>query len=132
MRGFELFDRARDAGAKLLAAERLPAVDASEGVGAAFLIVFDAGRILVSADAANGSLHAMHLEDAEDVPSGMVSGLDEEPWWRVLGCTLVGAEVDADGSCLRLELTPTGAEPRLLTLALEGESVRSSLERRAH
>jgi hypothetical protein len=127
LRGLEIFDHARDAGAKLLSVERLPAVGGDEQLAAAFLLVFDAGRVLVAAETATRSLCALYSEDKEDAPSGMLLSLEDEPWWRVLGCRLSGVWSQADGAVLRIELQTDGAAPRFITLSVEGEAVRSAL-----
>ena len=118
---------ARDAEAKLLAVERLPGVGGDEQLGAAFLLVFDAGRVLVAAEAETRSLCALHSEDKEDAPSGMISSIEEEPWWRVLGCPLSGVWDETEGAVLRLELRSEGAARRFITLTAEGEAVRCAL-----
>ena len=56
MSAVEVFERARDAGARLLSVERLPGVTADEQLAAGFLLVFDVGRVLVAADARSGQL----------------------------------------------------------------------------
>jgi hypothetical protein len=127
VRGFELLDRARDGQAKLLAVERLPSTGGDEQLAAAFLLVFDAGRILVAGDAAAGELCAMHIDDEDAAPSGLQSSLEDEPWWRVIGSPLCGAWAESDGRVLRLQLRADADAPRFVTLALEGESVRSAL-----
>ena len=132
MRGFDVIERARDAQAKLLAVERLPGVGGDEQLGAAFLLVFDAGRILISADTDSTALCAIHLEDSEDVPSGMVSAAEEEPWWRLLGAPLRGAWAESGGAVLRLQLRGDDESPRFATLGCEGEAVRSALARAPH
>lgn len=125
MHGFELLERARDASAKLLAVERAPVAGSPEAVGAAILLVFDVGRILVVPDAV---ANVLHLETLEQAPKGMQSSLEEEPWWRVLGCLLTGAAAEDSSRVLRLELRTGPATPRTVTLTLEGESIRSALE----
>ena len=129
MRGFEILERARDAQAKLLSVERLPGVGGDEQLGAAFMLVFDAGRVLVAGETASDALCATHLEEADDVPSGMVPGIEEEPWWRLIGSPLFGAWAEADGSVLRLQLRSDDDNPRFVTLVREGEAVRSALAR---
>jgi hypothetical protein len=127
VRGFEVLERARDARAKLLAVERLPGVGSDEQLAAAFLLVFDAGRVLVAGETAGHALCATHLEASEDVPGGMVSTLEDEPWWRVIGSPLCGAWVEADGRVLRLQLRSDEDAPRFITISCEGEAVRSAL-----
>jgi len=127
VRGFEVLERARDARAKLLAVERLPGVGSDERLAAAFLLVFDAGRVLVAGETGGGTLCALHLEDGEEAPGGMISSLEEEPWWRLLGSPLWGAWVEAEGRVLRLQLRSDDDSPRFVTLTSEGDAVRSAL-----
>lgn len=127
MHGIELFERARDAGGRLLSVERLPGVDADEQVSAGLVLVFDVGRILMATDGATGRLHALHLEDAEEVPSAAVSAIEDEPWWRLLGCPLASASVEDDGRVLRLGLRIGDEVGRFVTLTAEGEAVRTAL-----
>lgn len=129
MRGIEILERIRDAKAKLLAVEQLPGVGGDEQLAAAFLLVFEVGRVLVAGDTAAGSLCAIQAEDADDVPGGMQTSLEDEPWWRVVGCPLHGSWSESDGRMLRLQLRGDTESPRFITLALEGEAVRSALAR---
>ena len=127
MRGFEILERARDARAKLLAVERLPGVGSDESLAAAFLLVLDAGRVLVSCETGGGVLCAMHFEDGEEVPGGMISSMEEEPWWRLLGSPLRGAWAEAEGRVLRLQLRDDDDSPRFVSLTCEGDAVRAAL-----
>lgn len=127
MHGIELFERARDAGGRLLSVERIPGVDADEQVSAGVVLVFDVGRILVATDGGTGRLHALLLEDPDDVPSAAVSAIEDEPWWRLLGCPLASAFAEDDGRVLRLGLRIGDEAGRFVTLAAEGEAVRSAL-----
>ena len=125
MQGFEIIERVRDARAQLLAVERLPCGEEEEGLGMSFLLVFDVGRLLVVPD--GEALCIRHIEQAEDVPGGMRSSLEEEPWWRVLGCSVSGAWSEPNGKRLRLELASGDAAPRSIALSLESGAVRSAL-----
>jgi hypothetical protein len=132
IRGFELLEHACEARAKLLSVERLPAVGGDEQLGAAFLLVFDVGRILLAPETGSAALFATHLEDADDVPTGMLSSIEDEPWWRVLGAPVCGLWAESGGSVLRLQLRDDSESPRFVTLACEGEAVRSALARGAN
>lgn len=125
MQGFEILERARDARAPLLTVERLPRSDGDERLGDAFLLVFDAGRVLVTPDAE--ALCIRHIEQAEDLPVGLHSSVEEEPWWRVIGCALSGVWSEADGQTVRLELATEAAVPRSITLSFAAGAVRSAL-----
>lgn len=121
MDGIELFERARDAEAKLLTVERLPAPGQpnEESVGVAVLLTLDAGCILVSAVPAAKKLHAMQLEDKEDAPSGTVSAVEEEPWWRLLGAPLAGVWAEDAGAAVRLQFRNDADSPRFALLSLD-------------
>jgi len=121
MEGIEFFERARDAEAKLLAVERLPAPGQpnEESLGVAVLLTLDAGRILVSAVPAAKKLHAMHLQDKEDAPSGTVSAVEEEPWWRLIGAPLVRVWAEDAGAALRLQFRNDDDSPRFALLSLD-------------
>jgi hypothetical protein len=127
--GIELFERAAAAHAVLLAAQRLPGAAGAdrEQVGAAFLLTFDAGRILLSAQPETDGLHALQIENDEDLPSGLVDAQEEEPWWRVLGSPLARASAEDTGGCLRLQLREDADSPRTIEIVLRGESLRASL-----
>ena len=94
-----LFERAVEAKARLLKAERLGAVGRDEREAPAFLLTLDVGRILVSADALSGRLDALHIPTPEEVPSGLVPSDEDEPWWRLLGAPLHRCEIGRRRQC---------------------------------
>ncbi|MEZ4215102.1 MAG: hypothetical protein R3E88_01360 [Myxococcota bacterium] len=132
MRGFELLERARDARAVLLTVLRVPpssGADAEER-GAAFVLVFDAGRVLVApSDPGARDLCAFPLESDDDVPADARSAAEEEPWWRVLGAPLAGAWSEEGGAVLRLQLRDDADAPRFASLRREGAGVRAAIAR---
>ena len=121
MDGIELFERARDGDAKLLSVERVPSPGQpnEEGVGVAVLVTLDAGRILVSSVPASRTLHAMHIEEKEDAPTGTIPAVGEEPWWRLIGAPLTGVWLESDGSALRLQFRKDSDNPRFVRLELD-------------
>jgi len=126
VRGIEILDRIRDAKSKLLGVDRLPG-GGDEQLASAFLLVFELGRVLIAGDTTAGALCAIHLEDADDVPGGMQTSQEDEPWWRVIGCPLCGSWSESEGRVLRLQLREDTESPRFITLTLEGTTVRSAL-----
>jgi len=128
MEGFELFERAVAARARLLSVERLPAPAADdEQTGSAFLLTLDAGRILLSASTETGALHARQLESRDEVPSGLVTAVEAEPWWRLLGSPITGARLEDAQRRLRLQIREDANAPRFALVALRGAALRATL-----
>jgi len=129
MEGFEVLERVREAKAKLLSVERLPAMGATDDdtKAASFLLVFDAGRILLSPRPAVAALHAMPLDVEEESPGGLVSAVEEEPWWRLLGCPLSSLSLDAGGAAIRLGFLADRDLERQLLVAMNGEMISARL-----
>ena len=94
----------------------------------AFLLTFDVGRLLVSADASGNQLNLMHFENRDDLPGGLVLADEDEPWWRLLGNPLAQVEVGEDPrNSVRLQFRKDDENPRSITLVREGEVVRIRL-----
>jgi len=129
--GLEVLERARERGARLLSVEKLPAQGnaSSEGVGGAFLLVFEVGRILVTARPAARSIHLMAIEDVADVPGGLEPAAEEEPWWRLLGRPLTQAGAEGANGALSLRFGAESEAPRRVRILREGEALHAWLER---
>jgi hypothetical protein len=124
----EVFEHAAGAGAQLLKAERLAQAGVDESAPtAAYLLTFDAGRILIAADPARGRLVANAIPDQDSQPGGLVDASEDEPWWRLLGCSLAQATLDAEHASLRLDFRVSGGGQRGLDLVLGGGSIRAEL-----
>ena len=120
----DLFERTAGAGGQLLKVDRMPPVGSTEPDRAvSFLLTFDIGRILVSADPGRGSLVATSIPDADAMPTGLVSASEEEPWWRLLGAPLARASSDRDGSRAELHFRVSGGRLCRLTFERAGALV---------
>ena len=130
----ERLQRAADAGGRLLKAERLDPGGAGEAQrAAAFVLTLDVGRLLVSVDSARGDLTTFYLEPGAEAPAGLVDAIEDEPWWRVLGATLVRAWLGdtaqgGGGQGFRLQFREDDDHPRIIALDPDGPLVRATLE----
>ena len=124
----EVFENAAAAGAQLLKAERLaqPGNDETP-LASAYLLTFDVGRILLAADPAHGRLVANAASDPESTPGGLVDASEDEPWWRLLGCSLAHATPTTEASSLRLDFRISGGGLRSLDLVMTGGAIRAEL-----
>ena len=124
----EVFKNAVAAAAQLLKVERLAqAGDDGIPLASAYLLTFDAGRVLLAADPARGRLEANPIPDQESVPGGLVDASEDEPWWRLLGCPLTHATPATEQTTLRLDFRISGGELRRLDIAMSGGSIRAKL-----
>jgi hypothetical protein len=124
----EVFTNAANAGAQLLKAERLAqAGDDETSLTSAYLLTFDVGLILLASDPARGQLVSNPIPDAESVPGGLVDASEEEPWWRLLGCSLAHATATAGPTTLRLDFRISGGGLRSLDLDMVGGAIRAKL-----
>ena len=126
----EVFENAAGASAQLLKAERLAqAGDDANQLASVFLLTFDVGRILLAVDPARGRLVADSIPDPESLPGGLVDASEDEPWWRLLGCSLAHATPAPEATALRLEFRTSGDRLRQLDLAASGGAIRATLAR---
>lgn len=118
MSGIELFERASEARARLLRAERL---------GLGVVLTFDVGLITLEPEAAGGVAIA-HPESREEI-TGTLEPLDEEePWWRLLGSPLTEARwAGAEQRELRLRFNEATETPRWVVIASQGPSLAARL-----
>jgi hypothetical protein len=124
----EVFKNAAEAGAQLLKAERLAqAGDDEARLTSAYLLTFDVGRVLLASDPARGRLVADPLPDPDSIPGGLVDASEDEPWWRLLGCSLADASPASESASLRLEFRTSGGGTRRLDLVLTGGTIRADL-----
>ena len=124
----EAFRNAADAGAQLLKVERLAqAGDDGIPLASAYLLTFDAGRVLLAADPARGRLVANPIPDQESVPGGLVDASEDEPWWRLLGCPLTHATPATEQTALGLDFRVSGGELRRLVIVMSGGAIRAEL-----
>lgn len=124
----DVFKNAADAGAQLLKAERLAQVSEDETpLTSAYLLTFDVGRVLLAADPARGRLTTNSIPDQDAVPGGLVDASEDEPWWRLLGCSLAHATPSTEPTSLRLDFRISGGELRSLDLVMAGGAIRATL-----
>jgi hypothetical protein len=124
----EVFENAATAGAQLLKAERLAqAGDDETPLTSAYLLTFDVGRVLLAADPVRGRLVANTLPDVESVPGGLVDASEDEPWWRLLGCSLAQATSQTEATSLRLDFRISDDGLRSLDLVMTGGVIRAKL-----
>ena len=127
----EIFERAASAGGRLLRVERLDVQPgADECYANAYLLTFDVGRVLVSVQSPGGPLSLLHLENADDVPSGLSPADEDEPWWRLLGApvTRVIGDVPDLPKSITLQFREDADNPRRVELAAQGGRVRARLQ----
>jgi hypothetical protein len=123
---FEVFERAADAGGRLLKVESIPAMGGDDPLLAgALLLTFDVGRALVVVEASSGTLTASPLEAGVIPPGGWVAFSEEDPWWRILGAALVRCR--AEVGSVALQFREDGDNPRVLTLATEAGLIRVAI-----
>jgi len=124
----EVFKNAANASAQLLKAERLAQASGDETpLTSAYLLTFDVGRVLLAADPARGRLTAHSIPDQEAVPGGLVDASEDEPWWRLLGCSLAHATPSTEPTSLRLDFRISGGGLRSLDLVMTGGAIRAKL-----
>lgn len=138
--GIELFERVAEARARILRVERLDTVGAPEGptAGAGYLLTFDAGRILVTADRSSESLVARQIEEPSELSGTLVCQDEAEPWWRVAGNSITrcwpgaggeGAATSGGALCdLRLQFREDDDNPKVISLKFAAGAVRVELE----
>ena len=123
----ERLNRVVEAKGRLLKAERMGGMGPM--VAPAFILTFDVGRLLIELEPASGGLRSVHLESADEVPSGVELASEDEPWWRVMGSPLArvwAGEIGAQG--MRLQFREDADNPRIITLLPSGADVQVRLE----
>ena len=129
----ELFERAVEAGGRLLRAEGVPVGQALEQL----VLTFDVGRIVVRADV--DGLSARHAMERDVLPGDLVSLGEEEPFWRLIGQPITAAwpggtesAAGATGSgstgTWKLRFRAPEENPRVIVIESKGGSMRVSLE----
>ena len=117
--------RVVEAGGRLLKVDRKGEV--SPTVARAFLLTFDVGRLLIEVDA--GKIHSVAIESEDELPSGLVTASEDEPWWRVMGCVVTGvAPGDVGAAGLRIKFREDDENPKFIKMVPDGAEVRISLE----
>ncbi len=131
--GLEIFERAVEAGGKLLRAEARP----GGGMPETLVLTFDVGRMVIRPG--DDGLSIEHVEDSDSLPDGLEAIDEEDPWWRLLGQPVtaawpggveegVGARGLGSLMVLKLRFRNETDNPRVICLEAAGASVRASLE----
>ena len=133
--GLEIFERATDARGRLLRVE----ADRSGSVVRQLVLTFDVGRIGVTP--ADDGLVIHHFDDASELPTGLESLEEDEPWWRLLGHPVtaawpggveegLGAQSSSALMVLKLRFREESENPRVARLEAAGKAIRVSLDGR--
>lgn len=131
--GFELFERAVEAGGRLLRAEG----DRAGATVGVLALTFDVGRLVVLPT--DDGLVVRGVTERDAMPEGLGSLDEEEPWWRLLGNELtaawpggveegVGARGLGSLMVLKLRFRKESENPRVVRLEATGNSLRVSLD----
>jgi len=131
--GLAILERAAEARGKILRAEGDRA-GASVGL---LMLTLDVGRIVIAPG--DEGLEVAAIDAAGEVPDGLGTLDEEEPWWRLLGQPLTAAwpggveeGVGASGlgslMVLKLRFREENENPRVLRLEATGSAIRVSPE----
>ena len=131
--GLEIFERAVEAGGRILRAE----ADYTDAAPGMLLLTFDVGRIAIRPH--DDGLVIEPLEVGDAPPAGLEVLDENEPWWRLLGQPITAAwpggveeGVGALGlrslMVLKLQFREESDHPHTVRLEAAGHTVRVSLE----
>jgi hypothetical protein len=131
--GFELLERAVEAGGRILRAEG----DRSGATLGILALTFDVGRLLVIPS--DDGLVVRGAEDRDTLPPELGSLDEEEPWWRLLGHRItavwpggvedgVGARGLGSLMVLKLRFREETENPRVVRIEATGRAMRVSLD----
>lgn len=129
----EIFERAATARGRLLRVE----ADRSGSAVSHLVLTFDIGRIGITPS--DDGLAIQHFADAAELPAGLGSLDEEDPWWRLLGNPItaawpggveegLGAQGLGSLMVLKLRFREDSENPRVVRLEAVGKAVRVSLE----
>ena len=131
--GLEIFERAVGARGRLLRVD----ADRTGPTPSTLVLTFDVGRIVLRPG--EKGLRVDHAKDRSELPGGLVTLEEEEPWWRVLGQPITAAgpggtekAVGASGpgtlETLKLRFREEDENPRIVRLDRAGAAIRVALE----
>lgn len=131
--GFEFLERAAEARGKILRAE---ADRAGASVGL-LALTFDVGRMVIAPT--DEGLVVQPLESRDQLPEGLGSLDEEDPWWRLLGQPItaawpggveegVGAQGLGSLMILKLRFREENENPRVIRFEATGNAIRISLD----
>ncbi len=130
----EIFERAVASGGRLLRVEADRLGPRPEHL----VLTFDIGRIGIRTR--DGALAVEHYAERAELPEGLLSLAEEEPWWRLLGHPLTavwpgearegaGAVGLTSASLLKLRFRQESENPRVVVLEAGDGSLAVSLEK---
>lgn len=131
--GLSVFERAAEAKGRILRVEG----DRAGATVGILALTFDVGRIVVTPG--EDGLRVEGVEDRAELPGGIGSLDEEEPWWRLLGQPItaawpggvedgVGAKGLGELMVVKLRFREESENPRTIRLESVGSGVRVSLE----
>ena len=131
--GLEIFERAVAARGRLLRIE----ADRTGSTPSTLVLTFDVGRIVLRPG--EKGLRVDHARARSELPDGLVTLEEEEPWWRVLGQPItaawpggteraVGASGPGPREVLKLRFREEDENPRIVRLEAAGAVIRVALE----
>lgn len=131
--GLSVFERAAETKGRILRVEG----DRAGATVGILALTFDVGRIVVTPG--EDGLRVEGVEDRAELPGGIGSLDEEEPWWRLLGQPITAAwpggvedGVGAKGlgalMVVKLRFREESENPRTVRLESVGSGVRVSLE----
>jgi hypothetical protein len=141
--GIEIFERAAEAGGRLLRVEQLAptgSVDRGVAHGFAYVLTFDVGRICVAADPATRILSLRQVENPSELSGELIVLDEEDPWWKVSGneVTRVWPGTEGVGASsgservgdLRIQFRKDDENPRIISLRYDDGAVTISEEKK--
>lgn len=127
----DVLDRVREAGGRLLRAERAPLGPGESGASATLRLTFDVGRVLLRVTAEGPAGLDAEVDDPgeSEGPGAAPSYLnadEDEPWWRLLGQPLLRVEArgpEESPEALLLQFRREDERPRRVEIVAERGAV---------
>jgi hypothetical protein len=122
----EILERAIQAQGRLLRVERAPlAGPAGARASSALRLTFDVGIVTVRPGEDESGLEVQVGPGAGPESPVFVSAVEEDPWWRVMGCPLTRVQAQAAGG-VRVQFRGDQENPRWLALLPRGGGIEAS------
>jgi hypothetical protein len=123
----EILERVIQAQGRLLRVERAPlAGPAGARASSALRLTFDVGIVTVRPDEDESGLEVQIGQGAGPESPVFISAVEEDPWWRVLGCPLTRAQARAAGG-VRVQFRGDQENPLRLALLARSGGVEASV-----
>ena len=124
----EILERVVQAEGRLLRVERVPlAGPAGAGASSVLRLTFDVGIVTLRPGRQEDALEIEAGHQADAGSPVFVSAIEEDPWWRVVGCPLTRVEARAAGG-VRLQFRGDRDNPRRFALYPLGGGIEASAE----